>query len=74
MVVLFIREEESLISGEIIYDYVVFDTMYKAENHLIREYENLSDFELVSLTNDKIVVNVNQEKIIRMRLETREVK
>lgn len=74
MVVLFIREEESLISGEIIYDYVVFDAMYKAENHLIREYENLYDFELVSLTNDKIVVNVNQEKIIRMRLETREVK
>ena len=74
MVVLFIREEESLISGEIIYDYVVFNAMYKAENHLIREYENLSNFELVSLTNDKIVVNVNQEKIIRMRLETREVK
>ena len=74
MVVLFIREEESLISGEIIYDYVVFDVMYKAENHLIREYENLRDFELVSLTNDKIVVNVNQEKIIRMRLEVREVK
>ena len=74
MVVLFIREEENLISGEIIYDYVVFDAMYKAENHLIREYENLRDFELVSLTNDKIVVNVNQEKIIRMRLETKEVK
>ena len=74
MVVLFIREEESLISGEIVYDYVIFDAMYKAENHLIREYENLRDFELVSLTNDKIVVNVNQEKIIRMRLETREVK
>ena len=74
MVVLFIREEESLISGEIVYDYVVFDAMYKAENHLIREYENLRDFELVSLTNDKIVVNVNQEKIIRMRLETRKVK
>ena len=74
MVVLFIREEESLISGEIVYDYVVFNAMYKAENHLIREYENLRDFELVSLTNDKIVVNVNQEKIIRMRLETREVK
>ena len=74
MVVLFIKEEESLISGEIIYDYVVFDAMYKAENHLIREYENLRNFELVSLTNDKIVVNVNQEKIIRMRLETREVK
>ena len=74
MVVLFIKEEESLISGEIIYDYVVFDAMYKAENHLIREYENLSNFELVSLTNDKIVVNVNQEKIIRMRLETREVR
>ena len=74
MVVLFIKEEESLISEEIIYDYVVFDAMYKAENHLIREYENLRDFELVSLTNDKIVVNVNQEKIIRMRLETKEVK
>lgn len=74
MVVLFIKEEESLINGEIIYDYVVFDAMYKAENHLIREYENLRNFELVSLTNDKIVVNVNQEKIIRMRLETREVK
>ena len=74
MVVLFIREEESLISGEIVYDYVVFDALYKAENHLIREYENLRDFELVYLTNDKIVVNVNQEKIIRMRLETREVK
>ena len=74
MVVLFIREEESLISGEIVYDYIVFDAMYKAENHLIREYKNLRDFELVSLTNDKIVVNVNQEKIIRMRLETREVK
>ena len=74
MVVLFIREEESLISGEIVYDYVVFNAMYKAENHLIREYENLRDFELVSLTNDKIVVNVNQEKIIRMRLETRKVK
>ena len=74
MVVLFIREEESLISGEIIYDYVIFNAMYKAENHLIREYENLRDFELVSLTNDKIVVNVNQEKIIRMRLETREVR
>ena len=74
MVVLFIKEEERLISGEIVYDYVVFDAMYKAENHLIREYENLRDFELISLTNDKIVVNVNQEKIIRMRLETREVK
>ena len=74
MVVLFIKEEESLISGEIIYDYVVFDAMYKAENHLINEYENLRDFELIYLTNDKIVVNVNQEKIIRMRLETREVK
>ena len=74
MVVLFIKEEESLISGEIIYDYVVFDAMYKAENHLIREYENLRDFELIYLTNDKIVINVNQEKIIRMRLETREVK
>ena len=74
MVVLFIREEESLISGEIVYDYVVFDEMYKAENHLIKEYENLCDFELIYLTNDKIVVNVNQEKIIRMRLETREVR
>ena len=74
MVVLFIKEEESLISGEIIYDYVIFDAMYKAENHLIREYENLRDFELIYLTNDKIVINVNQEKIIRMRLETREVK
>ena len=74
MVVLFIKEEESLISGEIVYDYVVFDALYKAENHLIREYENLRDFELIYLTNDKIVVNVNQEKIIRMRLETREVK
>ena len=74
MVVLFIKEEESLVSGEIIYDYVVFDAMYKAENHLIREYENLRDFELIYLTNDKIVVNINQEKIIRMRLEVREVK
>lgn len=74
MVVLFIREEESLISGEIIYDYVIFDAMYKAEKHLVEEYENLRNFELVSLADDKIVVNVNQEKIIRMRLETREVR
>ena len=74
MVVLFIKEEESLISGEIVYDYVVFNAMYKAEKHLMCEYEKLNNFELVSLTNDKIVVNVNQEKIIRMRLETREVR
>ena len=69
MVVLFIREEESLISGEIIYDYAVFDTMYKAEKHLMNEYENLRNFELVSLTNDKIIVNINKEKLITMRLE-----
>ena len=69
MVVLFIREEESLISGEIIYDYAVFDTMYKAEKHLINEYENLRNFELIRLTNDKIIVNINKEKLITMRLE-----
>lgn len=74
MVVSFIKEEESLISGEIIYDYIVFDAMYKAENHLIREYENLRDFELVSLADDKIVVNINYEKLITMKLETKEVK
>ena len=69
MVVLFIREDESLISGEIIYDYAVFDTMYKAEKHLINEYENLRNFELIRLTNDKIIVNINKEKLITMRLE-----
>ena len=74
MFVSFIKEEESLISGEIIYDYIVFDAMYKAENHLIREYENLRDFELVSLADDKIVVNINYEKLITMKLETKEVK
>ena len=74
MVVLFIKEEEMLVSGEVVYDYIVFDAMYKAENHLIREYEKLSNFELVSLTNDKIVVNVNCERIIKMRLETKMVK
>ena len=69
MAVLFIKEEESLISGEIVYDYMVFDALYKAENHLINEYENLSNFELVYLTNDKIVVNINKEKLITMKLE-----
>ncbi len=72
-VALFIKEEERLINGEIVYDYMIFDAIYKAENHLIREYEKLSNFELVSLTNDKIVVNINQEKIIRMRIETKKV-
>ena len=74
MVVLFIKEEERLISGEIVYDYIVFDAMYKAEKHLIEEYENLRNFELVSLADDKIVVNINCEKLITMRLETREVR
>ena len=74
MVVLFIKEEERLISGEIVYDYVVFDAMYKAEKHLIEEYENLRNFELVSLADDKIVVNINCEKLITMKLETREVR
>ena len=74
MIVLFIKEEENLISGEIIYDYVVFDAMYKAEKYLVEEYENLRNFDLIGLSKDKIIVNVNQEKIIRMRLEIKEVK
>ncbi len=74
MVVLFIKEEELLVSGEVYYDYIVFDTMYKAEKHLIEEYEKLRNFELIKLTDTAISVNVNCEKIIRMKLEAKMVK
>ena len=74
MVVLFIKEEELLESGEIIYDYMVFDTMYKAEKHLLEEYNKLRNFELIKLTNDSISVNINCERIVRMKLEPKMVK